>query len=98
MTDETITQATDKTHQKSIKETVLEFVQQEDGKLVLRESLNKDEVLLTIDFSDKVKEMLGGEMHYIGEAMISAAMGAVMRRQMSHYHAHVYDEEPVHYS
>lgn len=82
----------------TITETLLEFVQTDNGTLVLRESHNKDEVLVSIDFSPKVKEMLGGDTQYIGEAMIQAAMAAVMQRQMSHYHANVFDEEPVHYS
>lgn len=82
----------------TITETLLEFVQTDNGTLVLRESHNKDEVLVSIDFSPKVKEMLGSDTQYIGEAMIQAAMAAVMQRQMSHYHANVFDEEPVHYS
>lgn len=70
----------------------------DDGKLILRESRNRDEVLVSIDFSQKVKDMLGEDTQYIGEHMIQAAMMAVMNRQMSHYHAYVYDEEPLHYS
>lgn len=81
-----------------ITETLLEFVDLDDGKLILRESRNRDEVLVSIDFSQKVKDMLGEDTQYIGEHMIQAAMMAVMNRQMSHYHAYVYDEEPLHYS
>lgn len=79
-------------------EMLLEFVQDETGKMVLRESKNKDEVLLSIDFSDKVKDMLGVDIQYIGESMIQAAMAAVMHRQMDKWHANVFDEEPTHFS
>lgn len=81
-----------------IQEVLLEFVQTDDGKLVLRESRNHDETLVSIDFSDKVKDMLGDDIRMIGEHMIHAAMAAVMKQQMAHWHAHVHDEEPVRYS
>lgn len=80
------------------KEVMLEFVQDESGKLVLRESKNQDEVFVTIDFSDKVKEMLGDDVRFIGEHMIQAALAAVMHRQMDKWHANVYDETPKRYS
>lgn len=80
------------------KEVMLEFVQDESGKLVLRESKNQDEVFVTIDFSDKVKEMLGDDVRFIGEHMIQAALAAVMHRQMDKWHANVYDEKPIRYS
>lgn len=79
-------------------EVLLEFVQDKSGKLILRESKNKDEVLVSIDFSDKVKDMLGDDTHQIGEHMIQAAMTAVMRRQIDKWHANVFDEEPRFYS
>lgn len=81
------------------KEMLLEFVQQEDGKMVLRPA-NNDEVqpLLSIEFSDEIKEMLGRDIHFIGQSMVQAALHSFMHKQMAHWHAHVYDEEPVHYS
>lgn len=87
-----------KPNQSFTQETLLEFVQDETGKLILRESRNKEEVLVSIDFSDKVKEMLGSDTQYIGEHMIQAAMAAVMHRQMDRWHATVFDEEPVRFS
>lgn len=92
------TQKDNKAKKPHIQETLLEFVQEDDGRLVLREAKDKDEVLVSIDFSDKVKDMLGEDIRYIGEHMIHAAMAAVMHKQLDHWHAHVYDEEPVHYS
>ncbi|MDO5651488.1 MAG: hypothetical protein Q4G13_05055 [Moraxella sp.] len=82
----------------AVQEIMLEFVQAEDGKLVLREAKNHDEVLVSIDFSDKVKEMLGSDTQMVGEQMVQAAFAAVMRQQMSRWHAHIYDEVPARYS
>lgn len=80
------------------REVMLEFIQDETGQLILRESKNHDEVFVTINFSDKVKEMLGDDTHFVGEHMIQAAMAAVMHRQMDKWHANVYDEKPKRYS
>lgn len=77
---------------------MLEFIQDESGQLILRESKNHDEIFLTINFSDKVKEMLGDDTQFVGEHMIQAAMMAVMHRQMDKWHANVYDETPKRYS
>lgn len=77
---------------------MLEFVQQEDGKLVLRAANDEAEPLVSIEFSDKVKEMLGEDTQLIGQSMIQAAIQTLMQKQLSQWHANVYDEEPAHYS
>lgn len=77
---------------------MLEFVQQEDGKLVLRTANDEAEPLVSIEFSDKVKEMLGEDTQLIGQSMIQAAIQTLMQKQLSQWHANVYDEEPAHYS
>ncbi|MFW2177706.1 MULTISPECIES: hypothetical protein [unclassified Moraxella] len=83
----------------AVKDAVmLEFVEQEDGKMVLRASDEKDQPWVSIEFSDKVKEMLGGDTQFIGQHMIHAAIQSFMQKQMSHYHAHVHDVEPEHFS
>lgn len=80
------------------RETLLEFVKAESGALVLRE-IGTDEVLVTIDFADKVREIVGEEyIQSIGQHMISAAIASVMERQMRQYHAHIYDEMPKRFS
>ncbi|UTO05599.1 hypothetical protein NKT77_02810 [Moraxella sp. FZLJ2107] len=78
-------------------ETMLEFVENEQGVMVLRE-MGSDEMLVSIEFSDKVKEMLGMDVRMVGQAMIHAAIASVVQRQANFWHAHVYDEEPAHYS
>lgn len=80
------------------KETMLELVQQGDNKLVLRPINSEEEPFVSIEFSDKVKDMLGSDMQFIGQHMIHAAIQTLMHKQLSQWHAHVYDEEPVHFS
>ena len=53
---------------------------------------------MTIDFSDKLKDLLGSDTQAIGQHMIHAAIQVIMQKQMSQWHAHVYDKEPTHYS
>lgn len=86
------------THAAMPNEMLLEFVQEEDGALVLREVNNKEQVLVTIQFSEQVQQMLGDDTRLVGERMIQAAMAAVMRQQVDKWHAHFYDEEPKFYS
>ncbi|MGP5314082.1 hypothetical protein ACTXLD_01475 [Psychrobacter faecalis] len=79
------------------KETTLELVEAADGKLLLRDA-EEEAPLMTIDFSDKLKEILGSDTQAIGQHMIHAAIQVIMQKQMSQWHAHVYDKEPTHYS
>lgn len=77
---------------------LLEFTQDDTGRFVLREAKNKTEVLLAIDFSDKLKTMFGEDAYHIGEHMLQTAMTAMMCRQADEWHANVFDEEPKFYS
>lgn len=78
-------------------ETMLELIQDQDGALVLRE-VGDDDSLVRIDFADKIKAMLGDDVRLVGQAMIHAAIAKVVQSQSGFYHAHIYDEEPQHYS
>ncbi|WP_350559974.1 hypothetical protein [Psychrobacter sp. CAL346-MNA-CIBAN-0220] len=81
------------------KETTLELVEADNGTLLLQDADDKDDVpLMTIDFSDKLKELLGSDTQAIGQHMIHAAIQVIMQKQMSQWHAHVYDKEPTNYS
>ncbi|MBO1530844.1 hypothetical protein J3492_06405 [Psychrobacter sp. F1192] len=80
------------------KETTLELVEAEDGTLLLRDANENEAPLMTIDFSDKLKELLGSDTQAIGQHMIHAAIQVIMQKQVSQWHAHVYDKEPTHYS
>lgn len=83
---------------KFAQETLLELVQLEGGKLVLRPVDKDEEPLVSIEFSDKVQDMLGSEVHGIGQYMVQAALQAIMQQQVARWHAQVYDEEPIRYS
>lgn len=81
------------------KETLLEFIQLENGKMVLRPAHNPEEQpLLSIEFSDEIKDILGSDIHLVGHNMVQVAIQTFMHKQMANYHAHVYDEEPVRFS
>ncbi|MDO4897041.1 MAG: helix-turn-helix domain-containing protein [Moraxella sp.] len=87
-----------KQHKIIAKEAMLEFVEQENGVFVLKE-MGGDDVWVSIDFADKLKEMLGKEtLQAVGQHMIQAGIASFMERQMRQYHAHVYDETPQHFS
>lgn len=81
-----------------IREAYLEFVENENGALVLRE-VGGDEALVSIDFADKIKEMLGKEtIQVMSHHMIQAAIASFMQHQMNQWHAHVHEETPKHLS
>lgn len=80
------------------KETMLELVELDDGSLVLRDANGKEEPMVTINFSDKVKDMLDQDLRMVGQHMIHAAIQSIMYKQLNQWHANVYDEEPLHYS
>lgn len=79
---------------------MLEFIEQEDGKLVLRSASDSDQDMpwVSIEFSDKVKDLLGNDVQFIGQHMIHAAVQSLMQKQLSQWHAQVYDQEPEHFS
>ena len=80
------------------KETMLELIEADDGRLMLRDMEGEHDALVTIAFSDKIKDILGSDTQVIGQHMIHAAIQIIMQKQISQWHANVYDEEPTHYS
>lgn len=82
-----------------VQETLLEFIEESSGVMILREvGHDHDEPLVSITFSEQVQDMLGADARVVGQAMIHAAIASVVQRQSNFWHAHVYDEEPAHYS
>lgn len=80
------------------KETMLELIEADDGRLLLRDIDGEKDALVTIGFSDKIKDILGSDTQVVGQHMIHAAIQVIMQKQISQWHAHVYDQEPTHYS
>lgn len=96
--EQKLQEAQDKRRKLITKEAFLEFVERDDGTLVLKE-MGNDEALVSINFADSVKELIGQEnLRHIGEHMIQAGIASFMHRQAGQYHAHVYDEKPQHFS
>ena len=80
------------------RQTLLEFVQREDGTMALQER-NSDRVLVTINFGEIVKDVMGADsIPVIGHHMIQAAISHMMQEQLSRYHAQVYDEPVARFS
>ena len=78
--------------------TMLELVQNDEGAIELRPAKAGEEALVSIQFSDKIKDALGDDVKGIGQQMINAAIHHVMGQQLARWHANVLDEEPVHFS
>lgn len=88
-----------KTKDGFVQETLLEFIEESSGVMILREvGHDHDEPLVSIAFSEQVQDMLGADARVVGQAMIHVAIASVVQRQSNFWHAHVYDEEPAHYS
>ena len=85
--------------------TTLELVQLDGGEVVLRPAIEAEDKseqpsdpLVSIQFSDELQSALGDDMKGLGQQMINAAIHHVMQKQLARWHAHVLDEEPVHFS
>lgn len=75
-------------------EAVLELVQLENGELALRNAGSEEKPLVTIQFNDEVKALLGDQTATIAQSMIQAALFALLDQQMNEMQAQVVDEKP----
>ena len=76
-------------------EAILELVQLENGELALRNSASEKAPLVTIQFSDEIKALLGDQTPVIAQHMIQAALFALMEKQANEWDAEVVDEQPT---
>ena len=79
-------------------EAILELVQLEGGELALRNAESKKDPLLTIQFNDDIKALLGDQMPVIAQHMIQAALMALLEKQSNEWNAEVLDEKPQFFS
>ncbi|AWL30555.1 hypothetical protein A7P53_11575 [Acinetobacter defluvii] len=79
-------------------EAILELVQLEGGELALRNAGSEKEPLVTIQFNEQVKALLGEQTPVIAQHMIQAALYALMENQMNQLQAEVVDEQPKYFS
>lgn len=75
-------------------EAILELVQLEGGELALRNADSETDPLLTIQFNDEIKAILGDQMPVIAQQMIQAALMALVEKQANEWSAEVVDEQP----
>ena len=79
-------------------EAILELVQLENGELALRNAASENDPLVTIQFNESVKTLLGDQMPVIAQHMIQAALFALLEKQADEWHAAVVDEQPQYLS
>lgn len=79
-------------------EAILELVQLENGELALRNAASENDPLVTIQFNESVKNLLGDQMPLIVQHMIQAALFALLEKQANEWHAMVVDEKPKYLS
>lgn len=80
------------------KEAVLELVQLENGELALRNADSDQSPLVTIQFNDEVKALLGENTSVVAQHMIQAALMGLIDKQVGEWEATVVDEKPKYLS
>ena len=79
-------------------EAILELVQLESGELALRNAGSEEKPLVTIQFNDEVKALLGDQTAVIAQSMIQAALFGLLEQQMNEMQAQMVDEKPQYMS
>ncbi|MGE8540309.1 hypothetical protein [Acinetobacter sp. ANC 3813] len=75
-------------------EAILELVQLEGGELALRNAGSEKAPLVTIQFNEEVRALLGDEMPVVAQQMIQAALFSLLEKQVNEWQAEVVDEKP----
>lgn len=79
-------------------EAILELVQLEGSELALRNAGSEKEPLVTIQFNEELRNILGDQMSVIAQQMIQAALFGLLEKQVDEWHAEVVDEKPKYMS
>lgn len=79
-------------------EAVLELVQLESGDLALRNADSEKAPLMTIQFNDEVKAILGDQAGSVAQNMVQAALFSLLEKQMNQINAEIVDEQPQYFS
>ena len=75
-------------------EAILELVQLESGELALRNARSEAQPLVTIQFNDEGKALLGEHTAVVAQSMVQAALFGLIEQQMKEIQAHILDEKP----
>ena len=79
-------------------EAILELVQLEGGELALRNAGSEKEPLVTIQFNEELKALLGDQTTVVAQQMVQAALYGLLEKQVSEWQAEVVDEKPQFFS
>ena len=79
-------------------DAVLELVQLENGELALRNAGSENAPLVTIQFNDEVRALLGENTAMVAQHMIQAALVGLLEKQANQWQAEVVDEPPTVFS
>ena len=79
-------------------DAILELVQLEGGELALRNAGSEQEPLVTIQFNEEVRALLGDQTPVIAQQMIQAALYGLLEKQVNEWQADVVDEKPQYMS
>lgn len=75
-------------------DAVLELVQLENGELALRNADSEKAPLVTIQFNDEVRALLGENTALVAQHMIQAALMGLLEKQVNQWQAEVVDDPP----
>ena len=79
-------------------DAILELVQLEGGELALRNAGSEQEPLVTIQFNEEVRALLGDQTPAIAQQMIQAALYGLLEKQVNEWQADVVDDKPQYMS
>ncbi|KGT48083.1 MULTISPECIES: hypothetical protein [Acinetobacter] len=79
-------------------EAILELVQLESGELALRNAGSEKQPLVTIQFNDEVKALLGDQTPLVAQQMIQVALFGLLEKQVNEWQAEIVDEKPKYLS
>lgn len=79
-------------------EATLELVQLENGDLALRNAASEKAPLVTIQFNDEVRTLLGENTALVAQQMVQAALLGLLEKQAHEWQAEVIDEQPQYLS
>ncbi|MCF9034498.1 hypothetical protein [Acinetobacter nectaris] len=79
-------------------DAVLELVQLESGELALRNAQSEEEPLVTIQFNEEIKQLLGETTNTVAQNMIQAALMGLVEKQVNQLDAEIVDEQPKYLS
>jgi len=79
-------------------EAILELVQLEGGELALRNAGSESAPLVTIQFNEELKALLGDQTTVVAQQMVQAALYGLLEKQVGEWQAEVEDEKPQFFS